>query len=119
MYSQDELSTFLLPRLREIAKSIGIKRVEQYKKKELLNIILERQDPSASHNDSSSFEAEEANPSHNDIPTSDSSNSEGLSAEEKEDLIAKAFSRFKSSDDDDDTQSSSQSAPASQGNVSK
>lgn len=111
MYSQDELSTFLLPRLREIAKSIGIKRVEQYKKKELLNIIFERQDPSASHNDSSSFEAEEANPSHNDIPTSDSSNSEGLSAEEKEDLIAKAFSRFKSSDDDDDTQSSSQSAP--------
>ncbi len=111
MYSQDELSTFLLPRLREIAKSIGIKRVEQYKKKELLNIILERQDPSASHNDSSSIEAEEANPSHNDIPTGDASNSEGLSAEEKEDLIAKAFSRFKSSDDDDDSQSSSQSAP--------
>lgn len=111
MYSQDELSTFLLPRLREIAKSIGIKRVEQYKKKELLNIILERQDPSSPQNVSSSIETEAPDASNIDTPSSDSSNNEGLSAEEKEDLIAKAFSRFKSSNDDDDTQSSSPSAP--------
>lgn len=110
MYSQDELSTFLLPRLREIAKSIGIKRVEQYKKKELLNIILERQDSSLPQNDST-YEDNASDATQYNNPVSDSPNSEGLSAEEKEDLIAKAFSRFKSSNDDDDAQPSEQSAP--------
>ena len=41
MYSKDDLAGLLLPKLREIAKSLGIRRVEQYKKKELTEKILE------------------------------------------------------------------------------
>ena len=35
MYSKDDLAGLLHPKLREIAKGLGIRRVEQYKKKEL------------------------------------------------------------------------------------
>jgi transcription termination factor Rho len=41
MYDKKELETKLLPELRIIAKGLGIKRVEQFKKKELLGRIIE------------------------------------------------------------------------------
>ncbi len=91
MHSIEELSGFLLPKLREIAKDLGIKRVEQYKKKELATKILEVEQGSS-----------------NDIEATAEAQTEqvtqqqpSLSAQEKEDLIAKAFSRFKTNDDDD------------------
>lgn len=84
MYSKDELSGLLLPKLREIAKEIGIRRVEQYKKRELQDKILEVQSGSA---DNATLDQE--------TPTA---HGESLSAEEKEDLIAKAFMRFKTDD---------------------
>ena len=83
MYSKDELSGLLLPKLREIAKEIGIRRVEQYKKRELQDKILEMQTESAP--DAPATQAPDAH-------------GESLSAEEKEDLIAKAFMRFKTSE---------------------
>lgn len=83
MYSKDELSGLLLPKLREIAKEIGIRRVEQYKKRELQDKILEMQAAPASEASSAQAPA---------------THGESLSAEEKEDLIAKAFMRFKTSD---------------------
>lgn len=43
MYNEEELSTKLLFELREIAKSIGIKRVDAFKKKELIAQILDIQ----------------------------------------------------------------------------
>ncbi len=82
MYSKDELSELLLPKLREIAKEIGIRRVEQYKKRELQEKILEMQ---------AAPEAPSAQ--------APATHGESLSAEEKEDLIAKAFMRFKTSDE--------------------
>lgn len=43
MYDNTELSAKLLPELRAIGKSLGIKRVENYKKKELIDEILRLQ----------------------------------------------------------------------------
>ncbi|MCQ2203269.1 MAG: transcription termination factor Rho [Bacteroidales bacterium] len=40
MYSYSELSEKLMPELRKIAREIGLSRVEQYKKKELIEKIL-------------------------------------------------------------------------------
>ncbi|MDD7725161.1 MAG: transcription termination factor Rho [Bacteroidales bacterium] len=93
MYSQDELSELLLPRLREIAKSLGVRRVEQYKKKELQQVILNRQA------ETQGFEMPA-----DDTPAAEPQQAAnaGLSDEEKEDLIAKAFSRFKTPDDTSD-----------------
>ena len=93
MYSKDELSELLLPRLREIAKSLGVRRVEQYKKKELQEVILNVQEERRA-------DSAEQNTQTNDTPqTTQTPEKEGLSDEEKEDLIAKAFSRFKTDDD--------------------
>lgn len=90
MYNQQELSEQLLTRLREIAKELGIKRVESFKKKELIDKILEQQVDVSSN--------ELAQGLHKNEETSAAAPKEGLSAEEKEDLIAKAFSRFKTND---------------------
>ncbi len=91
MHSIEELSGFLLPKLREIAKDLGIKRVEQYKKKELATKILEvEQDGS----DTDGMTGETPTKQMETQPQS-------LSAQEKEDLIAKAFSRFKTNSDED------------------
>ena len=43
MYNNSELNGKLLPELKAIAKEIGIKRTDQYKKKELIEIIIEKQ----------------------------------------------------------------------------
>lgn len=43
MYSYSELSEKLLSELRAIAKELGVRRSEQYKKKELIDVILDAQ----------------------------------------------------------------------------
>ena len=48
MYDKNELSSRLLLDLRVVAKELGIRRVEQYKKKELIDKILEAQSENAS-----------------------------------------------------------------------
>lgn len=90
MYSKDELAGLLLPKLREIAKGLGIKRVEQYKKKELTEKILETEQ-AAGGNAPAPTEKEKKK---SEVPT-ENGEKKGLSAQEKEDLIAKAFSKFK------------------------
>lgn len=40
MYTEEELSSKLLAELRNIGKEAGIRRVEQYKKKELIEVLL-------------------------------------------------------------------------------
>lgn len=92
MHSIEELSGFLLPKLREIAKDLGIKRVEQYKKKELATKILEVEQDGSDTEEMTSREK----------PTQqEETQTPSLSAQEKEDLIAKAFSRFKTHGDED------------------
>lgn len=98
MYSTEELSTYLLPRLREIAKELGIRRVEQYKKKELLGIIIETQGGSKETPVESAAEGSELPQESESAGSGVEALKEGLSAEEKEDLIAKAFSKFKQSE---------------------
>lgn len=91
MHSIEELSGFLLPKLREIAKDLGIKRVEQYKKKELATKILEvEQDGSDAKEMTGEAQAKQ-----------EVTQPQSLSAQEKEDLIAKAFSRFKTGGGDE------------------
>lgn len=46
MYNDSELNGKLLAELRTIAKELGIKRADQYKKRELIEIILEQQNES-------------------------------------------------------------------------
>ena len=92
MYNQQELSEQLLARLREIAKELGIKKVESFKKKELIDKILEQQADAANN----APEQDQTPKENQNAPKG------GLSAEEKEDLIAKAFSRFKTNDTTDD-----------------
>ena len=95
MYNKEELAGLLLPKLREIAKSLGIKRVELYKKKELSDKILEVSGANGNTNSS------DTEPQKSESTASSSSSTVApkpgtpLSAEEREDLIAKAFSRFK------------------------
>ena len=92
MYNQQELSEQLLARLREIAKELGIRKVESFKKKELIDKILEQQADAANN----APEQDQTPKENQNAPKG------GLSAEEKEDLIAKAFSRFKTNDTTDD-----------------
>ncbi|MBR6250451.1 MAG: transcription termination factor Rho [Bacteroidales bacterium] len=61
MYNEEELSTKLLFELREIAKSIGIKRVDAFKKKELISQILDVQ-KNAQPNDTESAPTEKSEP---------------------------------------------------------
>lgn len=94
MYSKDDLAGLLLPKLREIAKSLGIRRVEQYKKKELTEKILETEQnkqngtTGASGDEGNNVIAKEEAPAQTEAKPA-------LSAQEREDLIAKTFSKFK------------------------
>ncbi len=96
MYSKDELAGLLLPKLREIAKGLGIKRVEQYKKKELTEKILETEQAAGGNAPAQSEKETKGNEN-----PAENGEKKGLSAQEKEDLIAKAFSRFKVAQSDD------------------
>ncbi len=94
MYSKDDLAGLLLPKLREIAKSLGIRRVEQYKKKELTEKILETEQNK--QNGTTGASGDEGNNviAKEEVPTQTEAKP-ALSAQEREDLIAKTFSKFK------------------------
>lgn len=102
MYSKEELAGLLLPKLREYAKQLGIKKVESYRKKELTDKILEVSNGAPDTTEESSAEPESVafDDAQREPERKPEYKGEPLSAEEKEDLIAKAFSRFKTSDSD-------------------
>ena len=95
MYNKEELAGLLLPKLREIAKSLGIKRVELYKKKELSDKILEVSGANGNTNSSDTEPQKSESTASSSSSTVAQKPGTPLSAEEREDLIAKAFSRFK------------------------
>ncbi|MBQ3634835.1 MAG: transcription termination factor Rho [Bacteroidales bacterium] len=97
MYTEESLNGKQLPELREIAKELGIKRLDLYKKKELVAKIVEVSASSAA--EQSSAKVESSSESEVKAPTVKSS---GLTPEEKEALIAKAFSSLKHNDEDDE-----------------
>lgn len=103
MYSRDELAGLLLPKLREIAKELGIKRVEQYKKKELTEKIVEASGSGQAHEH---LEGEPATAAGEDAPQimETPKGKPQLSQQEKEDLIAQAFSKFKTGQEDFDAE---------------
>ncbi len=90
MYNDSELNGKLLPELKAIAKEIGLKRTDQYKKRELIEAILNMQN-----------EQKEAEPS--EIPQNDLSDYETEAETETEisapvtdfdDVIGKIFDTF-------------------------
>ena len=105
MYSRDDLAGLLLPKLREIAKGLGIRRVEQYKKKELTEKIMETEAAQGAAEATDTRAEAPAKPAEAPKPTPQ------LSQQEREDLIAQAFSKFKTSQPADEDDEPEQAKP--------
>lgn len=103
MYSRDELAGLLLPKLREIAKELGIRRVEQYKKKELTEKIMESSSESQSNGQTENVTEAQAT-EHAQSDTVAAKAPQQLSQQEKEDLIAQAFSKFRTGQEDSEAE---------------
>ena len=86
MYNNSELNGKLLPELKTIAREIGIKRADQYKKKELIDIILEKQK-----------ELQEAEPITSENPQTNNNTEEpevAAPVTDFDDVIGKIFDTF-------------------------
>ena len=105
MYSTEDLAELKLTQIREIAKSLGIKRVESYKKKELSDKIIEVQGNSAD----ALHGTQEVAPKAEDDPDSSTKTAatEPLSSELKDALIFNIFNGFR----DNEAEGEEQTAP--------
>lgn len=97
MYDNTELSAKLLPELRIIGKSLGIKRIENYKKKELVDEILRLQNimpASALSNNDEIDSSDSEEPTEFNEPKDSQVAEDDLDTSSYDDVIGKIFDSF-------------------------